>query len=83
MSTPTLVPRKRRGAELTLTLLAVLIGVGAYCAVGLGAAKLERIHLQSRCHHLNVDLLGDAVVGLVKLAVVVRLARLEQGLEYL
>ncbi len=37
MSTPTLVPRKRRGAELTLTLLAVLIGVGAYCAVGLGA----------------------------------------------
>ncbi len=37
MSTPTLVPRKLRGAELTLTLLAVLIGVGAYCAVGLGA----------------------------------------------
>ncbi len=34
---PPLVPRKRRGAELALTVLAVLIGVGAYCAVGLGA----------------------------------------------
>ncbi|MGJ9413929.1 FtsW/RodA/SpoVE family cell cycle protein [Aeromicrobium sp. CF4.19] len=31
-----LVPRKRRGAELGLTVLAVLIGVAAYCAVGLG-----------------------------------------------
>ncbi|WP_375001336.1 FtsW/RodA/SpoVE family cell cycle protein [Aeromicrobium sp. CTD01-1L150] len=36
MSQPTLVPRKRRGAELFLTVLAVLIGVAAYCAVGLG-----------------------------------------------
>lgn len=37
-STPgtTWVPRKRRGAELGLLLLAVLIGVGSYAAVGLG-----------------------------------------------
>ena len=35
-TTPTLVPRKRRGAELGLTVLAVLIGVGAYVAIGLG-----------------------------------------------
>lgn len=33
---PTWVPRKRRGAEFFLTILAVLIGIGAYCAVGLG-----------------------------------------------
>lgn len=38
MSTPTLVPRKRRGAEFALTILAVLIGIAAYCAVGLGTA---------------------------------------------
>jgi cell division protein FtsW (lipid II flippase) len=31
------VPRKRRGAEFFLTILAVLIGIAAYCAVGLGA----------------------------------------------
>lgn len=37
MSQSTLVPRKRRGAELGLTVLAVLIGVSAYAAVGLGA----------------------------------------------
>ena len=37
MSTPSLVPRKRRGAELVLTLMAVLIGIAAYCAVGLGS----------------------------------------------
>ena len=30
------VPRKRRGAEFFLTILAVSIGVMAYCAVGLG-----------------------------------------------
>src|SRR5688500_10986552 len=35
-SQPTWVPRKRRGAEFFLTILAVLIGIGAYCAVGLG-----------------------------------------------
>ena len=35
-ATPTLVPRKRRGAELVLTAMAVTIGIGAYCAVGLG-----------------------------------------------
>ena len=34
---PSWVPRKRRGAEFFLTILAVLIGIGAYCAVGLGA----------------------------------------------
>ena len=33
---PSWVPRKRRGAEFFLTVLAVLIGIGAYCAVGLG-----------------------------------------------
>lgn len=33
---PTWMPRKRRGAEFFLTILAVLIGIGAYCAVGLG-----------------------------------------------
>ncbi|TXL57435.1 FtsW/RodA/SpoVE family cell cycle protein [Aeromicrobium terrae] len=33
---PTWVPRKRRGAEFFLTILAVLIGIAAYCAVGLG-----------------------------------------------
>ena len=38
MSTSTAwVPRKRRGAEFFLTILAVLIGVLSYCAVGLGA----------------------------------------------
>ena len=30
------VPRKRRGAEFMLTLLSVIIGLGAYAAVGLG-----------------------------------------------
>lgn len=34
--TPAWVPRKRRGAEFFLTILAVLLGIGAYCAVGLG-----------------------------------------------
>ncbi len=34
--TPALVPRKRRGAELFLLLLALFVGVGAYVAVGLG-----------------------------------------------
>jgi len=33
---PTWVPRKRRGAEFFLTILAVSIGIAAYCAVGLG-----------------------------------------------
>ncbi|HSI26634.1 MAG TPA: FtsW/RodA/SpoVE family cell cycle protein [Aeromicrobium sp.] len=33
----TWVPRKRRGAEFFLTILAVAIGIGSYCAVGLGA----------------------------------------------
>ena len=38
MSTPSVwVPRKRRGAEFFLTILAVSIGVISYCAVGLGA----------------------------------------------
>lgn len=38
MSTSTAwVPRKRRGAEFFLTILAVAIGVLSYCAVGLGA----------------------------------------------
>jgi cell division protein FtsW (lipid II flippase) len=38
MNTPTTwVPRKRRGAEFFLTILAVTIGVFSYCAVGLGA----------------------------------------------
>ncbi len=35
-SQPNWVPRKRRGAEFFLTILAVFIGIGAYCAVGLG-----------------------------------------------
>lgn len=30
------IPRKRRGAEFFLTVLAVAIGIGSYCAVGLG-----------------------------------------------
>lgn len=33
----TWVPRQRRGAELVLTIIAVGLGIGAYCAVGLGA----------------------------------------------
>jgi cell division protein FtsW (lipid II flippase) len=37
MSTPAVwVPRKRRGAEFFLTILAISIGVMSYCAVGLG-----------------------------------------------
>ncbi|MCW2830946.1 MAG: cell division protein [Aeromicrobium sp.] len=36
MTTPAWVPRKRRGAEFFLTVLAVLIGIFAYAAVGLG-----------------------------------------------
>ena len=35
-ATPSWIPRKRRGAEFFLTILAVLIGIAAYCAVGLG-----------------------------------------------
>ena len=31
-----LMPRKRRGAELFLLILALIVGVGAYVAVGLG-----------------------------------------------
>ncbi len=37
MTTPAWVPRKRRGAEFFLTVLAVFIGIAAYAAVGLGA----------------------------------------------
>jgi cell division protein FtsW (lipid II flippase) len=37
MTTPAWVPRKRRGAEFFLTVLAVGIGIAAYAAVGLGA----------------------------------------------
>jgi cell division protein FtsW (lipid II flippase) len=33
---PGVVPRKRRGTELVLLLLALLVGVGAYVSVGLG-----------------------------------------------
>lgn len=36
MTTPVWVPRKRRGAELVLTVLAVFIGIAAYASVGLG-----------------------------------------------
>lgn len=36
VNSPVLVPRKRRGAELFLIVLAVAIGIGAYLAVGLG-----------------------------------------------
>lgn len=35
-ATPVLVPRKRRGAELFLLFLALVVGLGAYIAVGLG-----------------------------------------------
>lgn len=38
MSTPTWVPRRRRGAELILTVMAVAIGVFGYIAVGLGVS---------------------------------------------
>ena len=34
--TPAFTPRKRRGAELFLLFLALVIGIGAYAAVGLG-----------------------------------------------
>ncbi|MGH3360681.1 MAG: FtsW/RodA/SpoVE family cell cycle protein [Nocardioidaceae bacterium] len=33
---PAFVPRKRRGAELFLLVQSLIIGIGAYCAVGLG-----------------------------------------------
>jgi cell division protein FtsW (lipid II flippase) len=36
MTSPVWVPRKRRGAEFFLTVLAVLIGLAAYASVGLG-----------------------------------------------
>lgn len=36
MTTPAWVPRKRRGAEFFLTVLAVFIGIAAYASVGLG-----------------------------------------------
>ena len=36
MTTPVWVPRKRRGAEFFLTVLAVFIGIAAYASVGLG-----------------------------------------------
>ncbi|KQY55893.1 cell division protein [Aeromicrobium sp. Root495] len=35
-SSPAWVPRKRRGAELVLLSMSVVIGIAAYCAVGLG-----------------------------------------------
>ena len=35
-SSPAWVPRKRRGAELVLLTMSVVIGIAAYCAVGLG-----------------------------------------------
>ncbi|MFD1860085.1 FtsW/RodA/SpoVE family cell cycle protein [Aeromicrobium camelliae] len=38
MSTPTWVPRRRRGAELVLTVMAVGISVFGYIAVGLGVS---------------------------------------------
>ncbi|MCW2749371.1 MAG: cell division protein [Aeromicrobium sp.] len=37
MTAPAWVPRKRRGAEFFLTVLAVIIGIFAYASVGLGA----------------------------------------------
>ncbi|MCW2798943.1 MAG: cell division protein [Aeromicrobium sp.] len=37
MTAPAWIPRKRRGAEFFLTVLAVVIGIAAYAAVGLGA----------------------------------------------
>jgi len=36
ISVPGLAPRKRRGAELVLLLLALIVGLGAYVGVGLG-----------------------------------------------
>jgi len=36
ISVPGLAPRKRRGAELILLLLALIVGLGAYVGVGLG-----------------------------------------------
>lgn len=37
MTAPAWIPRKRRGAEFFLTVLAVVIGIAAYASVGLGA----------------------------------------------
>jgi cell division protein FtsW (lipid II flippase) len=58
-SQPTWVPRKRRGAEFFLTILAVLIGIGAYCAVGLGA----RGEIPAGVVKLAAALIGFAVVA--------------------
>jgi cell division protein FtsW (lipid II flippase) len=36
--TPTIVPRRRRGAELSLLLIALVVGIGAYLAVDVGSS---------------------------------------------
>ncbi len=60
MSTPTIwVPRKRRGAEFFLTILAVTIGVMSYCAVGLGAQG----RIPAGALGLGVGLAGLAVAA--------------------
>lgn len=52
------VPRKRRGAEFMLTLLAVIIGLGAYAAVGFGAEG----RLPAGTYKLGATLVAVAIV---------------------
>jgi cell division protein FtsW (lipid II flippase) len=60
MNTPTAwVPRKRRGAEFFLTILAVTIGVFSYCAVGLGAEG----HIPAGAFVLSAGLVTLAVAA--------------------
>lgn len=60
-----LVPRRRRGAELFLLVMALLLGVGAYALVGLGASdELPQ----------DLPLYGGSLVGLALVShIVVRL----------
>lgn len=62
-----LAPRKRRGAELFLLLLALVIAIGAYCAVGLGATG----KIPSFAYRLGIAMF---IVALVTHLVVRRIA---------
>ena len=58
MTAPAWVPRKRRGAEFFLTVLAVVIGIAAYVSVGLGAEG----RIPADTYKLGLGLIVVAVV---------------------
>jgi len=56
--TPQFVPRKRRGAELILLAVALVICIGAYCAVGIGVEG----RVPAFVYKLAAGLVGAALV---------------------